>query len=250
MRDQATEGASAAADTGPGPGTDVGPGPDAGALDGAAGPGGIGAPGGVAGGLAAPGGMRAVPGEAGGRSSRWAVALVVGGGVSVQFGGALAVWLMPRIGPVGVVTVRLVVAALVLMAVCRPRLRGHARADWCTVVAFGIAMGAMNHLFYQAAARIPLGIAVTLEVLGPLALSVIAARRLVSGVWAALAVAGVVLLSGAGAGAFGGGPGGPAAWTRWARCARWPPVPCGPVTSSSAPAPGAVSRRPTDSRWR
>ncbi|NEC04663.1 EamA family transporter, partial [Streptomyces sp. SID7909] len=126
------------------------------------------------------------------------VALVVAGALSVQFGAAIAVLLMPRAGALGVVTLRLAAAALVLLVVCRPKLRGHSRADWGTVVAFGIAMGGMNTLFYQAADRIPLGAAVTLEVLGPLALSVIASRRLVNVVWAALALGGVVLLSGGG----------------------------------------------------
>ncbi|TRV74235.1 EamA family transporter [Streptomyces sp. 130] len=126
------------------------------------------------------------------------VALVVAGGLSVQFGAAIAVLLMPRAGALGVVTLRLAAAALVLLVVCRPKLRGHSRADWGTVAAFGIAMGAMNTLFYQAVDRIPLGAAVTLEVLGPLALSVIASRRLVNVVWAALALGGVVLLSGGG----------------------------------------------------
>ncbi|GAA2458730.1 EamA family transporter [Streptomyces lavendulocolor] len=126
------------------------------------------------------------------------VALVVAGGLSVQFGSAVAVLLMPRAGALGVVTLRLVLAAVVLLAVCRPRLRGYGRADWGTVLAFGAAMAGMNVLFYQAADRIPLGAAVTLEVLGPLVLSVIASRRLVSLVWAGLALGGVLLLSGGG----------------------------------------------------
>lgn len=139
------------------------------------------------------------PERPGGRRAALApVALVVAGALSVQFGAAIAVLLMPRAGALGVVTLRLAAAALVLLVVCRPRLRGHSRADWGTVVAFGIAMGGMNTLFYQAADRIPLGAAVTLEVLGPLALSVIASRRLVNVVWAALALGGVVLLSGGG----------------------------------------------------
>ncbi|MEV6004467.1 EamA family transporter, partial [Streptomyces griseomycini] len=117
-------------------------------------------------------------------------------GISVQFGGALAVTLMPRAGALGVVTLRLLVAALVLMVLCRPKLRGHSRTDWGTVIVFGIAMAAMNGLFYQSVARIPLGPAVTLEVLGPLALSVLASRRAVNIVWAALALAGVFLLGG------------------------------------------------------
>ncbi|MGW1286899.1 EamA family transporter [Streptomyces sp. NPDC002586] len=126
------------------------------------------------------------------------VGLVLAGGVSVQFGGALAVTLMPRAGAPGVVTIRLLAAAVVLLLVCRPRLRGHSRTDWGTVLAFGVAMGAMNGLFYEAVARIPLGPAVTLEVLGPLALSVLASRRAINAVWAGLALLGVFLLGGGG----------------------------------------------------
>ncbi|MFF7053346.1 DMT family transporter [Streptomyces griseorubiginosus] len=129
------------------------------------------------------------------------VGLVLAGGVSVQFGAALAVTLMPRAGAVGVVTLRLLAAAIVLLVVCRPRLRGHSRTDWGTVVVFGLTMAAMNGLFYQAVDRIPLGPAVTLEVLGPLTLSVLASRRAVNVVWAGLALVGVFLLGG---GNFGG----------------------------------------------
>ncbi|NNN37466.1 EamA family transporter [Streptomyces sp. S3(2020)] len=136
---------------------------------------------------------------------RWgslgSIGLVLSAGISVQFGGALAASLMPRAGASGVVTLRLVAAALVLLVVCRPRLRGYTRADWGTVVVFGITMAGMNGLFYQSIDRIPLGPAVALEVLGPLALSVVASRRAVNLVWAALALAGVFLLSGGG---FGG----------------------------------------------
>ncbi|WNI23216.1 EamA family transporter [Streptomyces sp. ITFR-16] len=146
--------------------------------------------------LGDPGGRRGPAGAR--RAALVPVALVVAGGLSVQFGAAIAVLLMPRAGALGVVTLRLAAAALVLLVVCRPALRGHSRADWGTVLAFGVAMGAMNTLFYQAADRIPLGAAVTLEVLGPLALSVIASRRLVNVVWAALALGGVILLSGGG----------------------------------------------------
>ncbi|MFF7073529.1 EamA family transporter [Streptomyces pseudovenezuelae] len=124
------------------------------------------------------------------------VGLVLAGGVSVQFGAALAVTLMPRAGALGVVTLRLLVAAVVLLVVCRPRLRGHSRTDWGTVVVFGLTLAAMNGLFYQAVDRISLGAAVTLEFLGPLALSVLASRRAVNTVWAALALAGVFLLGG------------------------------------------------------
>jgi inner membrane transporter RhtA len=137
-----------------------------------------------------------------GRASLGPIGLVLSGGISVQFGAALAVNLMPRAGALGVVTLRLLAAAVVLLLVCRPRLRGHSRTDWGTVLAFGVTLGAMNGLFYQAVDRIPLGAAVTLEVLGPLALSVLASRRLINAVWAALALAGVFLLSGGDFGAL------------------------------------------------
>ncbi|MFF3289241.1 DMT family transporter [Streptomyces sp. NPDC003023] len=146
----------------------------------------------------AAGGAGSPPPPSGVRRSLGPVALVVAGGLSVQFGAAVAVMLMPRAGALGVVTLRLVLAALVLFVVCRPRLRGHSRADWGTVITFGAAMGGMNMLFYQAVDRIPLGTAVTLEVLGPLALSVIASRRLVNLLWAGLALGGVALLGGGG----------------------------------------------------
>lgn len=137
-------------------------------------------------------------GGSGRRGALGPVGLVLAGGISVQFGGALAVSLMPRVGALGVVTLRLVVAAIVLLLVCRPKVRGHSRADWNTVVVFGFTMAAMNGLFYQAVARIPLGTAVTLEVLGPLALSVLTSRRAVNLLWAGLALGGVFLLGGGG----------------------------------------------------
>ncbi|XIE79655.1 DMT family transporter [Streptomyces sp. SBR177] len=111
--------------------------------------------------------------------------------------------LMPRAGALGVVTLRLILAAAVLLIACRPKVRGYGRADWGTVLAFGAAMSGMNILFYLSVARIPLGAAVTLEVLGPLALSVLASRRLVNLLWAGLALGGVFLLSGLGSGGLG-----------------------------------------------
>ncbi|MFK4065898.1 EamA family transporter [Streptomyces sp. NPDC029674] len=138
------------------------------------------------------------PGRRGRVGSLGPVGLVLAGGISVQFGGALAVTVMPRVGATGIVALRLAFAALVLLAVCRPKLRGHSRADWGTVVAFGVAMAGMNGLFYQSVARIPMGPAVTLEVLGPLALSVLASRRAMNVVWAGLALCGVFLLGGGG----------------------------------------------------
>ncbi|MEV6569081.1 EamA family transporter [Streptomyces kronopolitis] len=133
-------------------------------------------------------------GTAGARGRIASVALVIGGIVSLQFGSSVAVLLFPRAGALGVVTLRLVVASLVLLVVCRPKVRGYTRGDWMTVLAFGVALAGMNSLFYQAIDRIPLGAAVTLEFLGPLILSVATSRRMLSLLWAALALGGVVLL--------------------------------------------------------
>lgn len=145
------------------------------------------------------GGAGPLPGGApGGRARLGAVGMVIGSALSLQFGSAVAATLFPRAGALGVVALRLVFSAALMLAVCRPRLRGHSRADWAAVAGLGIALGTMNSLFYQAIDRIPLGAAVTLELLGPLVLSVVASRRLLSLVWALLALAGVYLLGSSG----------------------------------------------------
>ncbi|MFJ8079004.1 EamA family transporter [Streptomyces sp. NPDC096205] len=124
------------------------------------------------------------------------VGLVLAGAVSVQFGSACAALLFPRAGALGTVALRVTLAAVLLLVVARPRLRGLSRGDWAVAAGYGLALGCMNVLFYQAIDRIPLGPAVTLEVLGPLLLSVLAARRASGVLWAVLALAGVALLGG------------------------------------------------------
>ena len=123
--------------------------------------------------------------------------LVLAAIVSVQFGGALAATLVPRVGAAGSVALRLVLAAVVLLAVARPRLRGHTRADWLTVCAFALVLGLMNLAFYSSLARLPLGVAVTIEFVGPLVLATVLSRRLRDLVAVAGAALGVVLISGA-----------------------------------------------------
>ncbi|HET9731506.1 MAG TPA: EamA family transporter [Acidimicrobiales bacterium] len=135
-----------------------------------------------------------------------AIGLVGAGAVSVQFGAALATRRFPRVGPGGAVTLRLVLAAAVLLAVALARRGRPARSerprpgtDWAVAVAFGLVLAAMNLSFYEAIARIPLGVAVTIEFTGPLALALIGSRRWSDGLWAAAAGGGVALLaSGAG----------------------------------------------------
>lgn len=121
--------------------------------------------------------------------------LVLGGVVSVQFGGALAATLVPEIGAGGSVLLRIGISALILLVLVRPRLRGHTRRDWTTVVAFGLALGCMNWSFYGSLAHLPLGVAVTVEFMGPLLLTTVLSRRLLDLVAVAAAAAGVVLIS-------------------------------------------------------
>ncbi|MBR7742201.1 EamA family transporter [Phycicoccus sp. BSK3Z-2] len=121
--------------------------------------------------------------------------LVLGGIVSVQFGGALAATLVPVIGAGGSVVMRLLFATVLLLAVVRPRWRGHSRRAWATVVAFGVALGLMNFAFYGSLAYLPIGVAVTIEFIGPLALAAALSRRLLDGVAVLFAAGGVVLIS-------------------------------------------------------
>ncbi len=127
-----------------------------------------------------------------------AVGLVVAGLACQEVGAALAVGLFPQAGPIGVVMMRLVFSAAVLLALARPSLRGHSRSDWAAVVRFGAVLALMNALFYLALERLPLGVTVTIEVLGPLVLSIVASRRASAWVWAGVAFAGVVALGGGG----------------------------------------------------
>jgi inner membrane transporter RhtA len=122
-------------------------------------------------------------------------ALVIGAIASVQFGSALAATVFDRLGPAGAVTLRLVSASIVLMAVWRPRVRGHARRALALSVVFGVVLAGMNLSFYEALDRIPLGLAVTIEFLGPLAVAVGGSRRALDLLWAALAAGGILLLT-------------------------------------------------------
>ena len=123
-----------------------------------------------------------------------AVWLVVSGILSVQVGAAIAKDLFPLIPPTGMVWLRLATSAVVLVVLARPRLRGRSAADWYVVLAFGTALMVMNWAIYQSFARIPLGIAVTIEFLGPLTLAVLTSRRVKDLAWVALAAVGVALL--------------------------------------------------------
>ena len=116
-----------------------------------------------------------------------AIGLVLLAVLSVQFGGALASTLIPLVGVTGSVTLRLLLSGLILAAFARPRLRGRTRGDWLAVVGFGLALAAMNTSFYGSLAHLHIGVAVTVEFVGPLLLSAVLSRRLLDGAAVALA---------------------------------------------------------------
>ncbi|MGA8115266.1 MAG: EamA family transporter [Actinocatenispora sp.] len=126
--------------------------------------------------------------------------LLLLGIVSIQIGAALAKNLFGVMPPTAVVAVRLLTAALALVCVTRPRLRGHSRSDLAVVALFGLTLAVMNSAIYQSMARIPLGAAVTVEFLGPLAVAVAGSRRLRDVLWVLLAGGGVLLLARGGGG--------------------------------------------------
>jgi inner membrane transporter RhtA len=124
--------------------------------------------------------------------------LVLVGILSVQFGAGVAKSLFDEVAPTTIVWLRLVTSAVVLAVVARPALRGRSRSDWLVAIALGASLGIMNWAIYQSFLRIPLGVAVTLEFLGPLTLAVIGSRRPRDLLWVALAAVGVAVLGLAG----------------------------------------------------
>lgn len=120
--------------------------------------------------------------------------LVVASIASVQVGAAIAKGLFDEISPTAMVWLRLVTSAIVLVAWVRPRVRGRTAGDWAVVVGFGLSLVGMNWAIYQSFARIPLGMAVTIEFLGPLTIAVVGSRRPRDLAWAVLAGVGVAAL--------------------------------------------------------
>jgi inner membrane transporter RhtA len=124
-----------------------------------------------------------------------AVGLVLAAACSVQGGAAVAKTLFPQLGPPGVVFLRLLFGSAALWAIARPQLRGRARADLRLLAALGVVLVSMNISFYEALDRAPLGVVVTVEFLGPLAVAVLGSRKASDFIWVALAAVGVALLA-------------------------------------------------------
>ena len=115
--------------------------------------------------------------------------------VSVQIGASIAKSLFDSLGPGGTVFLRITFAALVLLLLVRPNLRGHDRSGYLVATVFGLALAGMNLSLYLAIDRIPLGVAVTLEFIGPLGVAVAGSRRMLDLLWVVLAAAGILLLA-------------------------------------------------------
>lgn len=130
-----------------------------------------------------------------GRSPIWLVLLAI---ASIQIGSAIAKGLFDQVSPIGVAALRLGLGAALMVGVTRPPWR-HRWQDYRLLIGLGVAMGVMNALLYSALAYIPLGVAVTLEFMGPLGLALCHARRWSDGLWGAMAIAGVILLNPLGA---------------------------------------------------
>ena len=139
--------------------------------------------------------------EPAGQRPLGAVALALFAIASIQSGAALAVGLFDQVGPAGAVFLRNLLAIPVLFVIGRPRLRSRSRADLWLGVRFGIALAVMNLAIYAAIDRLPLGVAVTIEFLGPLGVAMFTGGSRLAVLWAALAALGVVAL----AGPFSGG---------------------------------------------
>lgn len=115
--------------------------------------------------------------------------------ISVQGGAAIAKGMFPMLGSIGTVTLRIVLSAMILLLAYRPNFKRITTAQWKLVSFYGISLGAMNLTFYLSLSRIPLGLAVTLEFIGPLILAIATSKKATDLIWALMAAAGIALIA-------------------------------------------------------
>jgi inner membrane transporter RhtA len=115
--------------------------------------------------------------------------------ISVQSGAAIAKGLFPQIGAAGTASLRIGISAVILLIAYRPNFRLLTAAQWKAVIPYGLCLGAMNLIFYFAIERIPIGLAVTLEFIGPLALALFGSKRIIDFLWVILAASGIILIA-------------------------------------------------------
>lgn len=124
------------------------------------------------------------------------VILITIGAVATQSSALLSASLFGALGSSAVSGLRLLLAAVLLVAIFRPHLRDKSRVQWGNAIAYGVVIMVMNQCFFAALSRIPLGAAVTLEFLGPCAISFFGIKKWSVRLWALVALAGVVLIAG------------------------------------------------------
>ena len=123
------------------------------------------------------------------------MSLILGSVISVQFGAAISVTISDEVGVAGSTLLRLAFASLFLLLLSRPKVAQWSRTQVKTVLLFGMVLAAMNLAFYFAINILPVGIATTIEFLGPISIAAIFSRRLLDGLWVVLAASGVVLIA-------------------------------------------------------
>lgn len=132
------------------------------------------------------------------RATIRAMLLVLVGAIGVQSSAAIAMGLFDALGVLGTSSVRMAIAAVILLIVFRPRLRGRSGREWAGIVLYGVAMAAMNAFLYLAFNTLPLGVATTIDFLGPCLVALAASRRPREGMLAVAAIIGVGLIAGFG----------------------------------------------------
>ena len=114
---------------------------------------------------------------------------------SFQGGAAIAKGIFPILGAAATSSLRIILSAIILVLFNRPNLRNLTPAKWRLVALYGLTLGTMNTVFYMAIARIPLGVGVAIEFIGPLALALISSKRAADFLWVLLAAAGIALIA-------------------------------------------------------
>jgi inner membrane transporter RhtA len=115
--------------------------------------------------------------------------------ISVQCGAAIAKGIFPILGATSTSSLRIFLSALILILFNRPSLRNLTTAQWKAVALYGLTLGVMNIIFYMAISRIPIGLGVALEFIGPLALALTGSKRMIDLLWVILAAAGIALIA-------------------------------------------------------
>lgn len=124
-----------------------------------------------------------------------AAGMVMVGSLGIQTSSSLSASLFDALGPIPVSSMRMLIAAIVMLVLIRPKLVGRSKGEWLGIVVYGLAMAAMNICLYSAIDRIPMGVAVTLEFLGPCVVALAGSRHWREGLCAVVALAGVGLIS-------------------------------------------------------